>query len=399
MPSAIVTGATGILGREIVFALGKDPQKWQTVYALSRSQKEDYPSNVQHGRIDLQAGPQELAKQLQGIEAEYLFFTAYLQKDSEQENWDTNGAMLENFLEALSMTGAEKKLKRVILTTGAKQYGLHLGPAKNPMEESDPEVKGSGRPPNFYYRQQEALRTKSKGKGWDWVVTYPNVVIGVAKGNFMNFATALGIYATVTKELKEPFIFPGNPDLYTGFDCFTYSQLHAQFCLWAALEPKCANENFNVVNGDVQSWQTLWPKVATKFGVHIPAKQFSLKAGVENEVELIERPPIADQAAEMGIVDRIYRGKLIMKVDLTKWAQRPEVKKAWDTVVARHGLDKDAFDKATWLFLNFVLGKNSDVVINMTKARKLGWTGYYDTWDSLSESLDDLADEKILPKF
>lgn len=58
------------------------------------------------------------------------------------------GAMLKNFLEALKINGV--KLKRVILTTGAKQYGVHLGPVKNPMEETDPWIDGKGRPPNFY---------------------------------------------------------------------------------------------------------------------------------------------------------------------------------------------------------------------------------------------------------
>ena len=83
----------GILGREIVAALGKDPKQWQTVYALSRSQKEKYPSNVKHDHIDLTNDAQGMAKQLDGVEAEYLFFAAYLQKDSEKENWDVNGTI------------------------------------------------------------------------------------------------------------------------------------------------------------------------------------------------------------------------------------------------------------------------------------------------------------------
>ena len=44
--------------------------------------------------------------------------------------------MLTNFLDALDATGASQKLKRIILVTGAKQYGLHLGRPKNPMQES-----------------------------------------------------------------------------------------------------------------------------------------------------------------------------------------------------------------------------------------------------------------------
>ena len=82
----------GILGREIVRALAKDPKQWQTVHALSRSQKETYPSNVQHDFIDLTSDAKKMAQQLRGVEADYIFFAAYLQKDTEQENWDVNGA-------------------------------------------------------------------------------------------------------------------------------------------------------------------------------------------------------------------------------------------------------------------------------------------------------------------
>lgn len=60
--------------------------------------------------------------------------------------------MLENFLKALKMTGASKSIKRVVLTTGAKQYGVHLGRPKDPMEEHDKWLADSDRPPNFYYR-------------------------------------------------------------------------------------------------------------------------------------------------------------------------------------------------------------------------------------------------------
>ena len=61
------------------------------MYALSRSQKEKYPSHVKHDTIDLTGDAKAMAEQLQGVEGEYLFFAAYLQKDSEQEMWDVNG--------------------------------------------------------------------------------------------------------------------------------------------------------------------------------------------------------------------------------------------------------------------------------------------------------------------
>jgi hypothetical protein len=92
--------------------------------------------------------------------------------------------MLHNFLEALKITGADKKIKRVLLVTGVKQYGVHLGIATSPMEETDPWLRGDQFPPNFYYRQQDILKDAAAKANWDWVVTYPNDVIGVAKGNF-----------------------------------------------------------------------------------------------------------------------------------------------------------------------------------------------------------------------
>ncbi|KAI9838188.1 MAG: hypothetical protein M1837_002617 [Sclerophora amabilis] len=396
MPSAIVTGATGILGREIVAALGKDPQ-WDAVHALSRSQRETYPPKVKHDTLDLTGDAKEMAKQLQGVEADYVFFAAYLEKDDSQELCDVNGAMLQNFLDALAITGAERKLRRVILTTGAKQYGVHLGEPKNPMEESDPWVEGPDRPPNFYYVQQNILKKAAQSKGWDWVVTYPNDVIGVAKGNFMNLATAIGIYVAISKELGGKLVFPGNEAFYSYFDCYTYSRLHASFTLWAALEPKCGNEAFNVVNGDAATWQTMWPKLAERYGCTVPADQFSTPAPDASEMKLHPRPPIADVAERLGLQDQVSQGLVRQRIDLLKWSQKHEVRQAWERVASRAGLEKDSFDKATWGFLGFVLGRNYHIVLSMSKARKFGWTGYVDTWDALEECLAELEQEKIIP--
>lgn len=98
IPSAIVTGVTGIFGREIVSGLGRNTQKWPTVHALSRSKKEDYPSGVIHNHIDLTSSAEEMAKSLKNVKAEYVFFAAYLQKDSEKENREANGSVPFNLL-------------------------------------------------------------------------------------------------------------------------------------------------------------------------------------------------------------------------------------------------------------------------------------------------------------
>jgi len=37
-----------------------------------------------------------MAKDLKDVKADYVFFAAYLQKDTEQENWEVNGRLIDN---------------------------------------------------------------------------------------------------------------------------------------------------------------------------------------------------------------------------------------------------------------------------------------------------------------
>ncbi|KAK5151529.1 hypothetical protein LTR04_006572 [Oleoguttula sp. CCFEE 6159] len=220
----------------------------------------------------------------------------------------------------------------------------------------------------------------------------------------MNLATSIGLYCAVSKELGNgDLVFPGSETFYTKFDCFTYSRLHASFNTWAALEPKASNQAFNVVNGDVESWQNLFPKLARKFGTKVKADMFASPPDKDaaSIVQMAKRPPLADFAAERGLQDNkvLKQSAVEQRIDLIKWSQRDDVKAAWKKLAEREGLEHDAFEKATWGFLGFVLGRNFDLVISMSKARKAGWTGYVDSWDALSECLDELAEEKVLPKF
>jgi nucleoside-diphosphate-sugar epimerase len=286
--------------------------------------------------------------------------------------------MLQNFLSGLEQTGAVKTVKRIILVAGAKQYGVHLGQPKNPMLESDPRLMGEPWPPNFYYRQEDILQSFcAQHQHIQWVVTYPNDVIGFAKGNYMNLATALGLYAIVTKELgNKELPFPGSEVFYTGFDVFTSSRLHAEFCEWAALEPRAGNEAFNVVNGDVESWQNLWPRVARRFGMGIKPDQFRDDAPLATSAPMALKPPLSVVAKDVGLVALADQpSKLEARVDLIKWSEQEDVKAAWSRLSEREGLQKDAFEKATWWFLKFVLGRNFSLVQSMSKARAMGWTG------------------------
>jgi aspartate-semialdehyde dehydrogenase len=92
MPSAMVFGSTGILGRQIVKELERSPQQWESVYTFSRSQTEEHIGNVVHSHIDLSASSQQIALQLKNVRADCLFYAAFVETGNEEDNWHVNGA-------------------------------------------------------------------------------------------------------------------------------------------------------------------------------------------------------------------------------------------------------------------------------------------------------------------
>ena len=171
----------------------------------------------------------------------------------------------------------------------------------------------------------------------------------------MNLATSLGLYAAISQGLDGNLMFPGSETFYTFFDSSTYSRLHAQFNLWAALEPKCKNQAFNVVNGDTESWQSLWPKLARRFHCHILRNQFAVdvEKDADSIMMLAEQSPMFETAASRGLEGNLKQGRVEQKIDLIKWSQRNDVKEALQKLAARDGLEKDALQKATRGFPGF----------------------------------------------
>ncbi|KAL5365156.1 hypothetical protein BJX96DRAFT_179584 [Aspergillus floccosus] len=410
MSTAIVTGATGITGGAIVRHLLQDAS-YTKVYTLSRSQPGVQDPRVKHVSLDLQGSADAMASTLTGIAADYIYFCAYLARPDEEEAARVNGALLSNFIQALEITGAVKHLKRFILTCGAKHYGVHLGTPKQPLLETDPRLEngigGAQWPANFYYTQQRILEGAAARGNWEWICTLPNDVIGYAKNNFMNEATALGLYCAVSKALPgSKLLFPGNRINYFVLNCWTSAELHAQFCLWAATAPGAGNNIFNVMNGDTQSFQELWPRLAERFGCSAPPNMFgpdTMDAYLDEatETQLPTSNPLIAHKEALGIVNdpvTSHPPVLRLPIDPQKWAQRKDVKEAWSKLQARYNLDQAAWDKATWDFLTFVLGREWGCVGSMSKARKLGWTGYEDTWEAFERTFDELEREGVLPR-
>lgn len=228
-------------------------------------------------------------------------------------------------------------------------------------------------------------------------MTYSNEVFGFARGNFMNLASAVGIYAAISKELGNELVWPGATDFYTNITMFTDAGLHARFCNWAALEPRAANEAFNVVNGDAESWMNLWPRVADYFKLTVPADQFSRATPLASERALPAHPPRSVEAKAAGMEGHTPQSFIRQRIDLVKWSQSKEVQTAWKRMAERDGLDTSALDKASWAFAGFAWGRDYNVSLSMSKARKLGWTGYLDSWENLEGILGELRKNKVIP--
>ena len=93
----------------------------------------------------------------------------------------------------------------------------------------------------------------------------PQTLCGFAPGTPMSLAPAIAVYAAISKELGLPLAFPGKPGAYASIYQVTESAHFANAALWAAGEPRCGLEAFNVTNGDYFRWQNLWPKLAAAF--------------------------------------------------------------------------------------------------------------------------------------
>ena len=60
-----------------------------------------------------------------------------------------------------------------VLIEGNKIYGSHLGPFKTPAREDDPPHML----PNFYYDQEQWLRSAQVGQNWTWSALRPHFVV------------------------------------------------------------------------------------------------------------------------------------------------------------------------------------------------------------------------------
>jgi hypothetical protein len=133
----------------------------------------------------------------------------------------------------------------------------------------------------------------------------------------------------------------------------------AKHLLWAATTPGARNEAFNIVNGDVFRWSWMWGRLATWFGL--------TPAPFDGTVV-----PLGEQMADAGPIWRaIAEREGLIEPDLTRLAS------PWHT-------DAD-------------LGRPIEVVTDMSKSRRLGFTAYQPTDDAFFDLFAQLRGDRLIP--
>ena len=157
--------------------------------------------------------------------------------------------------------------QRILLQTGAKNYGVHLGPARTPYVESDPRVTIE---PNFYYPQEDLLYDYCRGSKHpvSWNVICPAWIIGAVNNAAMNALHPLAVYAAVEAHKGEKVLaYPGDIAEWQGINEFSSAMLTGYLSEWAVLEDKCKDQKFNAGDASPLPMNRLWPELARWYGV------------------------------------------------------------------------------------------------------------------------------------
>ena len=180
--------------------------------------------------------------------------------------------MLRNLMGALEPVAPA--LRHVALLQGTKAYGVHVRPLTVPAREGRSEMYEQ---PNFYWAQEGFLRELQRGKAWHWSILRPVLIVGEAMGGAMDLIPPLGVYATMLREQGRPLDYPGGAARVSqAVDV----DLLARAIAWSGEAATACNEPFNVTNGDVFTWENVWPAVSDALGMQ-PGKPVPLSLAQE----------------------------------------------------------------------------------------------------------------------
>ena len=345
---ALIAGATGVVGRNLLKHL-VELGGWEIV-TLSR-RRPDVEGTYEHVSVDLMDAAKCRTQLRHLADVTHVFFAARAVKPDFAELVSSNVTLLRNLVETIEAIATD--LKHVHFMQGSKWYGSHLGPYRTPAKEDDPRHP----PPNFYYDQWDYMVERQRGKPWTYSSARPHAVSGFAIGNPSNLTMVIAIYAAICKELGLPLCHPGTSGNYSALYQCTDSGLLARAMVWMATTPSCANQAFNITNGDLIRWENTWPKIAN---------YFNMESGPRRQISLV------NYMADKGPV--------------------------WDRIVAKHGLRPFSYQEiVSWPYGDFVFTPQYDMISDTGKARRFGFQESVDTEEMFFRLWNEMRTNHIIP--
>jgi nucleoside-diphosphate-sugar epimerase len=356
--TVLVAGASGLLG---VAAMEAFLDAGWPVVAVSR-RRPDLPSGRHFEFVPLDLRDEAAARAAlapRGDITHVAYAALYESAHDLVGGWSNaaqiavNNAMLRNVIEPL--VSGTSVLRHVSILQGTKAYGVHLHPIAIPARESDPRDDH----PNFFRDQQDYVREAGARHGFHYTALRPQLVTGRTPGA-LNVLPAIGVYAAIRREKGEAFGFPGGPAfVWEAAD----ADLVGQVMAWAAQAPQAADAVFNVTNGDVFAWRSVWPALAETLGVEVgPDAPTSLAGYISDNAEV------------------------------------------WAKIVARHGLgsgDLRAFVGQGDQHADFAFAYGAPAgpvaFVSTIKLRQAGFNAAIDTSDAFRGALRFFIDRKLLP--
>lgn len=356
----LVAGASGLIG---VAAIESFLSAGWDVVGISR-RKPELPSGREFEFIPVDLRDENAAREalsaLGGI-THVAYAAIYENADDLVSGWsnadqiEINSAMLRNVIEPLVSGKSKATLKHVSILQGTKAYGVHLHPIAIPARESDPRDDHA----NFFFDQQDYVRDAGEKHGFTYTVLRPQLVTGKTPGA-LNVLPAIGVYAAIRREKGESFGFPGGPSFVWEM---ADADLVGEVMVWAAQSPQAANEIFNVTNGDVFEWRSVWPAMAKTLGVN---------AGADEPTSVAQ----------------------YIRANADVWAK----------IVARYGLasgDLRSFVGQGDQHADFAFAYGAPAgpvaFVSTVKLRKAGFNAAVDTRDAFCDALQSFIDRKLLP--
>jgi nucleoside-diphosphate-sugar epimerase len=346
----VVAGALGVVGRSTL-----DHFERQTdceVIALSR-RAPDFETRARFIAVDL-SDPQDCRAKLVGLRATHIVYCALFGRTSANATWGDqdqimgNLRMLENCLDAVE----NPDLAHVAVLQGAKAYGCHLGHVPLPGKEEAPRHPH----PNFYWQQEDLIRDRGRKGGWSWTVFRPQYIVGFSIGSPINILSPIGVYAAVSRQLGLPLAYTGRTGTPTEA---TDARLLAKAIDWSQTAATARNEIFNITNGDVFTFPSVFRSVAGCFGLDVGMNQCG-------SLQIL----MSDKEALWADIVRRRRLRPYTLLDLVG---------------------------PSWVFADAAFSSPEPFFESTIKIRKAGFADCIDSNQMFVEWIEDLQERRILP--